>query len=155
MYGTKAAAIAIYASMQERGYSTASWSEHELHPKASEGFSDVDVVNFIFTMDLLNFSYVRLILSQYAIDQDPSTDLYSASGPNSQDRTATKWSIRANVGLAITASSPVSDEHSTKAFRSQRPGFGGAGKRQMRSFDMSSGVRRRKRFHYLNSESRS
>lgn len=56
MYGTKAAAASIHAAMQERSYSTRAWSEHELHPKPSEGFSEIDIVNFIFTMDLLNFS---------------------------------------------------------------------------------------------------
>ena len=57
MYGTKGAAASIYKMMQERSYSTESWSQHELHPKQSEGFSSVDIVNFVFTMDLLNFSY--------------------------------------------------------------------------------------------------
>ncbi|TKA35916.1 hypothetical protein B0A54_12363 [Friedmanniomyces endolithicus] len=57
MYGTKAAAGSIYQAMQERGYSTQAWSEHELHPKQTEGFSEIDIVNFIFTMDLLNFSF--------------------------------------------------------------------------------------------------
>jgi len=57
MYGTKTAAAAVYEAMQNRGYSTAVWSQHELHPKAGEGLSDVGVVNFIFTMDLLNFSF--------------------------------------------------------------------------------------------------
>jgi len=60
MYGTKDAAASIYKSMQERGYSTDAWSQHELHPKPSEGFAEVDIVNFIFIMDLLNFSYVYL-----------------------------------------------------------------------------------------------
>ena len=58
MYGTKGAAVEIYKAMQERGYSTHTWSTHELHPKSSEGFSEVDIVNFVFTMDLLNFSCV-------------------------------------------------------------------------------------------------
>lgn len=58
MLGTKSAALSIYAMMRERGYSTQTWSEHELHPKRGDGFEDVDVVNFVFTMDLLNFSYV-------------------------------------------------------------------------------------------------
>ncbi|KAK0259766.1 hypothetical protein LTR57_018277 [Friedmanniomyces endolithicus] len=57
MYGTKAAAGSIYKAMQERGYSTQAWSEHVLHPKQIEGFSEIHVVNFIFTMDLLNFSF--------------------------------------------------------------------------------------------------
>ena len=62
MHGTKAAASAIYKAMLERGYSTEAWSQHELHPKPSEGFTEVDIVNFVFTMDLLNFSYAILNL---------------------------------------------------------------------------------------------
>lgn len=56
MYGTKAAAVEIYQMMQEREYSTETWGEHELHPKASDGFSELDIVNFVFTMDLQNYS---------------------------------------------------------------------------------------------------
>lgn len=62
MYGTKAAASSIYKIMQQRGYSTQNWSQHELHPTAAEGYSDVDIVNFIFTMDLLNYSYALPLL---------------------------------------------------------------------------------------------
>jgi len=58
MRGTQAAAASIYQAMRERGYSTDTWGQHELHPKRSEGFSAVDMVNFVFTMDLLNFSWV-------------------------------------------------------------------------------------------------
>lgn len=57
MHGTKAAANSVYSSMQQRGYSTQTWSEHELHPSMSQGFTEVDIVNFVFTLDLLNFSY--------------------------------------------------------------------------------------------------
>ncbi|PPJ56604.1 hypothetical protein CBER1_01808 [Cercospora berteroae] len=57
MYGTKGAAAEIYRAMKARGYSTETWSTHELHPKPSEGFSEVDIVNFVFAMDLLNFSF--------------------------------------------------------------------------------------------------
>ncbi|KAI4851370.1 hypothetical protein E4T44_02176 [Aureobasidium sp. EXF-8845] len=39
--------------MQERSYSTETWSEHDLHPKAK----DEATLNFIFVMDLLNFSF--------------------------------------------------------------------------------------------------
>lgn len=53
MRGTKAAAELIYRQMQQRSYSTRTWSEHELHPKAK----DESTVNFIFTMDLLNFCF--------------------------------------------------------------------------------------------------
>lgn len=53
MWSCKTAANAIYAQMRDKGYSTAAWSEHELHPKAK----DEATVAFIFTMDLLNFSF--------------------------------------------------------------------------------------------------
>ena len=52
-FKTKEAAETIWRLMQEKQYSTATWSEHELHPKAK----DERTVDFIFTMDLLNFSF--------------------------------------------------------------------------------------------------
>lgn len=51
--GTKAAANTIWDSMQKTGYNSRAWSAHELHPKAEDG----STVDFIFTMDLLNFSF--------------------------------------------------------------------------------------------------
>ena len=53
MRATKAAAETIHQKMQEKSYSTATWSDHELHPTAK----DESTVSFIFTMDLLNFSF--------------------------------------------------------------------------------------------------
>lgn len=53
MRGTKAAATYIWSLMQEKGYSTKDWSKHELHPKAK----DESTVDFIFLMDLINFSF--------------------------------------------------------------------------------------------------
>ncbi|KAF2680007.1 hypothetical protein K458DRAFT_313007 [Lentithecium fluviatile CBS 122367] len=53
MQYTKLAAIAVGEEMQKREYSTKVWSEHELHPKSK----DESTVKFIFTMDLLNFSF--------------------------------------------------------------------------------------------------
>ncbi|KAF2120755.1 hypothetical protein BDV96DRAFT_565467 [Lophiotrema nucula] len=53
MRHSKLAAIEILEQMKERGYSTKTWSEHDIHPKAR----DASTVNFIFTMDLLNFSF--------------------------------------------------------------------------------------------------
>ena len=50
---TKAAAETIWKMMQDRNYSTLTWSEHELHPKTK----DESTVNFIFTMNLLNFCF--------------------------------------------------------------------------------------------------
>jgi hypothetical protein len=51
--GTRAAAQLIWNQMQERSYSTETWSEHDLHPKAK----DEATLDFIFVMDLLNFSF--------------------------------------------------------------------------------------------------
>ena len=51
--GTKAAANTVWISMQKKGYSAEAWSEHELHPKAK----DESTVDFIFLLDLLNFSF--------------------------------------------------------------------------------------------------
>jgi hypothetical protein len=53
MRSTKAAAQLVLQEMEKREYSTKTWSEHELHPKTK----DESTVNFIFTMDLLNFSF--------------------------------------------------------------------------------------------------
>ena len=50
---TKAAAAMIYEQMQKKEYSTKTWASHELHPKAR----DESTLAFIFTMDLLNFSF--------------------------------------------------------------------------------------------------
>lgn len=53
MHGTKSAARSIANSMREKSYDTKAWSKHELHPRAK----DKNTVNFIFTMDLLNFCF--------------------------------------------------------------------------------------------------
>ena len=50
---TRAAAAKIWQLMQEKQYSFKSWSHHELHPKEK----NQETVDFIFTMDLLNFSF--------------------------------------------------------------------------------------------------
>ena len=50
---TRAAAAMIYEQMQKKEYSTKTWASHELHPKAR----DESTLAFIFTMDLLNFSF--------------------------------------------------------------------------------------------------
>jgi hypothetical protein len=53
MHGTRSAAERIWKQMQAKSWSAKSWSEHELHPKSK----DEAAINFIFTMDLLNFSF--------------------------------------------------------------------------------------------------
>lgn len=50
---TKAAASSLWETMKEKNISTLTWSDHELHPKSK----DESTLNFIFTMDLLNFSF--------------------------------------------------------------------------------------------------
>ena len=52
-FATKAAARTILHQMKMKEYSTKTWSSHELHPKLKTEAT----VNFIFTMDLLNFSF--------------------------------------------------------------------------------------------------
>lgn len=52
-FGTKMAAETIWQLMQEKQYSTKTWAMHELHPKTK----DEKALDFIFTMDLLNFSF--------------------------------------------------------------------------------------------------
>lgn len=53
MKGTQSAARLIWEQMQSRSFSTKVWSEHELHPIAKNEAT----LNFIFTMDLMNFSF--------------------------------------------------------------------------------------------------
>ena len=50
---TKQAAEKIWQLMQEKQYSFKSWTEHELHPKTK----DENTIDFIFTLDLLNFCF--------------------------------------------------------------------------------------------------
>lgn len=50
---TKAAALNIWARMRENRYSSKTWSTHELHPKNKDRMA----IDFIFTMDLLNFCF--------------------------------------------------------------------------------------------------
>lgn len=53
MRSCKNAAEAIHSQMKAKNYTTSTWAEHELHPKTR----DESTVSFIFTMDLLNFSF--------------------------------------------------------------------------------------------------
>ncbi|RYO98155.1 hypothetical protein DL763_002396 [Monosporascus cannonballus] len=57
MRATKNAAATIYEQMQQKGFSTANWADQEMHPKTK----DESTVAFIFTMDLLNFSFWSLL----------------------------------------------------------------------------------------------
>ena len=53
MRSCKNAAESIHSQMKAKNYTTSTWAEHELHPKTR----DESTVAFIFTMDLLNFSF--------------------------------------------------------------------------------------------------
>lgn len=58
MRATKAAAASIHAAMEAKGagsYQASSWTDelHELHPRTR----DEAALSFVFTMDLLNFSF--------------------------------------------------------------------------------------------------
>jgi hypothetical protein len=57
MRSCKNAAAAIHAQMQQKQYSPATWASHELHPDRAAVGDDAAVVAFVFTMDLLNFSF--------------------------------------------------------------------------------------------------
>ncbi|CAG8980362.1 hypothetical protein HYALB_00013687 [Hymenoscyphus albidus] len=50
---TIAAAAMIYSQMEKKEYSTKNWASHPFHPQSK----DESTVDFIFTMDLLNFSF--------------------------------------------------------------------------------------------------
>lgn len=54
--GTENAARILQELMKRQSYSANKWSQHELHPTVSE-FGEEGMINFIFTMDLLNFSF--------------------------------------------------------------------------------------------------
>lgn len=64
--GTKAAASLVWTLMKEQQYSPKTWSSHELHPQ----HKNQDTVDFIFTMDLLNFSFWSSLPSdaRFAVD---------------------------------------------------------------------------------------
>lgn len=71
MAGTKVAAEYIWRMMKERSYSTKDWAKHELHPKEKTE----KTVDFIFTMDLINFSFwsEKSIDERYAVEYNGKT----------------------------------------------------------------------------------
>ncbi|KAK8134416.1 hypothetical protein PG984_006428 [Apiospora sp. TS-2023a] len=96
MRACKNAAAIIHAKMQSEGFSTASWAEHELHPKSK----DESTVAFIFTMDLLNFSFWSL---------KPEDERFAISY---RDRTWTGyWSLVAALQRALEEGIPITDPH--------------------------------------------
>ncbi|KAI0017741.1 hypothetical protein F4780DRAFT_754221 [Xylariomycetidae sp. FL0641] len=96
MRATKNAAAIIYEQMQKKQFSTADWSEHELHPKAK----DAATVAFIFTMDLLNFSFWSL-----RPEEERFAIMY-------KDKKWTGyWSLVAALQRALEEDIPITDPH--------------------------------------------
>ncbi|MCJ1462863.1 hypothetical protein MMC07_001466 [Pseudocyphellaria aurata] len=93
--GSKAAASIIWTLVQEKKYSFRTWSEHELHPKAK----DASTVDFIFTMDLLNFSFWS--------DSDNSNESYAV---DFRGRIHTGyWSLVATLQRALEEGIPITN----------------------------------------------
>jgi len=95
-YGTKAAAATIWSMIQTRNFSLKTWSTHQLHPKAK----NESTVNFIFTMDLLNFCFWPEEASEtsFAVDYQGT-------------RWTGYWSLVAALQRALDESIPITDPH--------------------------------------------
>ncbi|KAI9894582.1 MAG: hypothetical protein M1814_001936 [Vezdaea aestivalis] len=93
---TRAAAAIILDLMQKKQFSTKSWSQHELHPQ----IKDEDALNFIFTMDLLNFSFwsENDSSSRFAIEYNGKT-------------WTGYWSLVAALRRALDDGIPITDSH--------------------------------------------
>ncbi|KAK5997218.1 Queuosine 5'-phosphate N-glycosylase/hydrolase [Cladobotryum mycophilum] len=96
MMRTKQAAETIYAQMQAKSYSTATWSEHMLHPK----LKDETTVAFIFIMDLLNFSFWSELS-----DEERFAVEYKGK------RWTGYWSLVASLQRALKEGIPITDPH--------------------------------------------
>ncbi|KAI1337663.1 hypothetical protein F5Y15DRAFT_150504 [Xylariaceae sp. FL0016] len=96
MRATKNAAAIIHDQMQKKEYSTKTWSEHELHPKTK----DESTIAFIFTIDLLNFSFWSL---------RPEEERFSISY---KDKKWTGyWSLVAALQRALDEDISITDPH--------------------------------------------
>lgn len=93
MQGTKAAASKIWDLMQEKEYSTKTWTQHELHPK----IKDAATVEFIFLVDLLNFSFWS---------ESPDSQEGFAVDFHGKRRTG-YWSLVACIRRALEESVPI------------------------------------------------
>ena len=93
MRGTKAAATSIWSLMQVKGYSTKDWSKHELHPKTK----DESTVDFIFLMDLINFSFWS--------DLDDADQQFSLEYKT--DKWTGYWSLVAAIQRALDEGLPI------------------------------------------------
>lgn len=96
MRSCKNAAASIHEQMQQKQYSPSTWSQHELHPKAK----DEATLNFIFLMDLLNFSFwsERAESERFAISYRDK-------------RWTGYWSLVAALQRALDEEIPITDPH--------------------------------------------
>lgn len=69
---TRTAAATVYEFLQKKKYGTKAWGAHELHPRPrGRDGHDRATADFVFTMDLLNFSFwsdEREMEKQFAIE---------------------------------------------------------------------------------------
>ncbi|KAJ2974951.1 hypothetical protein NQ176_g5786 [Zarea fungicola] len=96
MRATKNAADSIYKQMQLKGFSTANWTDNELHPKTK----DESTVAFIFTMDLLNFSFWSEL---------PQDERFAIEYKGK--RWTGYWSLVAAMQRALDEGIPITDPH--------------------------------------------
>ncbi|MCJ1472528.1 hypothetical protein MMC13_001177 [Lambiella insularis] len=94
--GTRSVAETIWTAMRKKDYSRKSWSAHELHPKAK----DEVTVNFIFTMDLLNFSFWPASPSETGYMVDYQGKHWTGY-----------WSLVAALQRALGEGIPITDSH--------------------------------------------
>ncbi|KAI8381335.1 uncharacterized protein BYT42DRAFT_566163 [Radiomyces spectabilis] len=93
------AAEKILESMKTRVYSTKTWNEHVLHPK----IANKDTVDWIFLIDLLNFSFWSDL--DVADQSTPHPDRYAVQY---NDRRYTGyWSLCAAINRALDKGIPV------------------------------------------------
>ncbi|KAJ4306793.1 hypothetical protein N0V88_000160 [Collariella sp. IMI 366227] len=99
MRACKNAATVIHAQMTQKAYSPATWSAHELHPRVSDVGREAAVA-FVFTMDLLNFSFwsEKGDEERFAID-------YRGK------RWTGYWSLVAALRRAADEGIPITDSH--------------------------------------------
>ena len=91
---TKAAASMIWRLMQEKEYSPKTWSTHQLHPKDKTE----STVNFIFAMDLLNFSFWP---------EDPTGEPFTVDYDGK--KWSGYWSLVACLQRAISEEIPITN----------------------------------------------
>ncbi|KAK5651210.1 hypothetical protein OQA88_12717 [Cercophora sp. LCS_1] len=96
MRSCKNAAAAIHSQMQQKEYTPATWSSHELHPKTK----DDATVAFIFTMDLLNFSFWS---------EKDEAQRFAISYRDK--RWTGYWSLVATIQRALDEGVPITDSH--------------------------------------------